>query len=87
VIHLSSSIFQAAGKALPTLLMSVAQGAFYIPTIVVGNLWFGAWGVAFALPVSELGTAVLGLVLYLAIRKGLQVAPASVIAESDACPG
>jgi len=72
VIYLSSSVFQAAGQAVPTLLMSVAQGPFYIPAVVLGNLWFGVWGVSSALPVSEVGTAILRLALYLATRKGLQ---------------
>ncbi|KAB8144478.1 MATE family efflux transporter [Chloroflexia bacterium SDU3-3] len=76
-IYLFNSIFQAVGKAVPTFVMSTAQGALFIPAVVLGNMWLGVWGVAAALPVSEAGTAVLGLAIYLAIRKGLQRPAAS----------
>jgi len=68
-IYLFTSVFQAVGKAVPAFLLSVSQGALFIPVIIIGNRWFGVNGVAAALPISEAGTALLGLVLYLITKR------------------
>jgi multidrug efflux pump len=71
VIFLLTSVFQSTGKAVPALLMSISQGMIFIPALIIGNSLFGLTGVAYALPISEFGTAALSLILYLSVKNDL----------------
>ena len=42
---LLTSLFQATGRSLPAIAMSMGQGVLFIPTVILGNLWFGLPGV------------------------------------------
>ncbi len=70
-IFLFTNVFQSTGKAVPALLMSISQGVIFIPALVIGNSLFGLKGVAYALPISEFGTAALAIILYLTIKADL----------------
>ena len=65
------SLFQATGRSLPAIVMSMAQGVLFIPIVVVGNLWFGLAGIIWSLTVSEGIVLVVGLVLWLASRAAI----------------
>ena len=61
-----SAYFQAVGKAVPALLLTLSrQGFFFIPLIFILPLWYGELGVWMAFPVSDvLSTLLTAYVLY-----------------------
>ncbi len=65
---LITSLFQATGRSVPAMVMSVAQGALFIPIVLLGNLWFGLPGIIWALTVTEGMVFVVGVTLTAAFR-------------------
>jgi multidrug efflux pump len=65
---LITSLFQATGRAVPAIVMSLAQGVLFIPIVLLGNLWFGLAGIIWSLTVSEGIVLLVGIVLWLASR-------------------
>ena len=63
---IGSAYFQAVGKAVPALLLTLSrQGFFFIPLIFILPLWYGELGVWMAFPVSDvLSTVLTAYVLY-----------------------
>ena len=63
---IGSAYFQAVGKAIPALLLTLSrQGFFFIPLIFILPLWHGELGVWMAFPVSDvLSTLLTAYVLY-----------------------
>ncbi|SFR69666.1 Na+-driven multidrug efflux pump [Agromyces sp. CF514] len=68
---LLTSLFQACGKAVPSIVMSMAQGVLFIPVVIVANLWFGLPGIIWALTVSEVAVLVAGLGMWLGYRRSI----------------
>ena len=69
------TLFQATGRAVPSIVMSIAQGALFIPVVLLANLWFGLTGIIWAMTVTEGLVFAVGIVLWVAsrgaIRRGL----------------
>ena len=63
---IGSAYFQAVGKAVPALLLTLSrQGFFFIPLIFILPLWYGELGVWMAFPVSDvLSTLLTASILY-----------------------
>ena len=63
---IGAAYFQAAGKAIPALLLTLSrQGFFFVPLIFILPLWYGELGVWMAFPVSDvLSTLVTAYILY-----------------------
>ena len=63
---IGAAYFQAIGKAIPALLLTLSrQGFFFIPLIFILPLWYGELGVWIAFPVSDvLSTSLTAYVLY-----------------------
>ena len=76
VIQLIGSIyFQAIGKAIPALFLSLTkQGFFLIPLILILPPFLGVWGVWIAFPIADvLSTVVTGLYLRKEVKNSLVV--------------
>lgn len=71
---IGASYFQAVGKAVPALLLSLTkQGFFLIPFVLILPQFFGVWGVWIAFPIADvLSTIVTGYYLNREIRKTLK---------------
>jgi len=55
---LGSAYFQATGKALPALFLTLCkQGFFLIPLVLILPIWFGLNGIWFAFPIADIGAA------------------------------
>jgi len=65
---LITSLFQATGRSLPAIVMSMAQGVLFVPIVILGNLWFGLAGIIWALTVTEVIVVLIGIVLWLVFR-------------------
>ncbi|MFZ4894393.1 MATE family efflux transporter [Plantibacter sp. Mn2098] len=68
---LITSLFQAAGRSVPAIVMSMSQGVLFIPIVLLGNLWFGLAGIIWSLTVSEGIVFVVGVGLWLASRRAI----------------
>ncbi|WP_299148678.1 MATE family efflux transporter [uncultured Dokdonia sp.] len=76
VIQLIGAVyFQAIGKAIPALLLSLTkQGFFLIPLILILPNFFGVWGVWIAFPIADvLSTLVTGYFLRRDVKENLVV--------------
>ncbi|WP_396597757.1 MATE family efflux transporter [Dokdonia sp. R86516] len=76
VIQLIGAVyFQAIGKAIPALLLSLTkQGFFLIPLILILPNFFGVWGVWIAFPIADvLSTVVTGYYLRRDVKNNLVV--------------
>ena len=68
---IGASYFQAIGKAIPALLLSLTkQGFFLIPLILILPQFFGVWGVWIAFPIADVfSTIVTGFYLNKEVKK------------------
>jgi Na+-driven multidrug efflux pump len=68
---LLTSLFQATGRALPSIIISMAQGVLFIPIVLVFNVWFGLGGIIWSLTVSEGIVLMAALVMWIGSRKAI----------------
>ncbi len=68
---LITSLFQATGRSVPAIVLSMAQGVLFIPVVLLGNLWFGLPGIIWALTVTECTVFLVGVVMWLASRRAI----------------
>ncbi|HEY4267555.1 MAG TPA: MATE family efflux transporter [Galbitalea sp.] len=68
---LITSLFQATGRSVASIVMSVGQGIVFIPIVIFGNLWFGLPGIIWSLTVSEGIVFVVGIVMWLVSRASI----------------
>lgn len=61
---LITSYFQSTGKSKQAVIMSIAQGTLFIPTIIIANYLLGLHGIIFSMTITEFLTFLLGLLLY-----------------------
>lgn len=65
--------FQAIGKAMPSLVLSLArQGLIYIPALIMGNYFLGQNGLVFAQPLADGLTTILSVIFFLKIVNKLE---------------
>ncbi len=71
---IGASYFQAIGKAVPALLLSLTkQGFFLIPLLFILPPFIGVFGVWISFPIADvLSTAVTGYFLHKAVKKDLR---------------
>jgi Na+-driven multidrug efflux pump len=62
--------FQAMGKAISSLVLSVSrQGLIFFPVLVLSNLFFGLNGIIFAQPIADLGCLLTALIMFVHLNK------------------
>lgn len=67
-------MFQSLGRTVESLIISLGrQGLFYIPALIILSTVFGFNGFIFALPLSDIATTALSVVLFLMLRKKLHL--------------
>lgn len=67
---LSSAYYQAIGKALPALILTLLkQGIFLIPLVLFMPLYFGLDGIWYSFPIADLLTTIVSAIF---IRKAMQ---------------
>ena len=89
---LITSLFQATGRAVPAIVMSVSQGVLFVPIVLLGNFWFGLAGIIWALTATEIVVFAVGVVMALASRgtiarglaEGSPQRAEEVLAQADA---
>ena len=70
---IGAAYFQAIGKALPALLLTLSrQGLFFIPLLFILSNIYGVMGVWIAFPIADvLSTVMTAYFLYRAVKKEL----------------
>jgi multidrug efflux pump len=66
-----TSLFQATGRSMQSIVMSMGQGIAFIPIVILGNVWFGLAGIIWSLTVSEGIVFVIGIIMWLASRPAI----------------
>jgi multidrug efflux pump len=79
VVFLMTSLFQSVGKAAPAFAMSLSQGAIFIPIAFLASNLFGLYGFAWALPIADIFTLLLGIVLFVAYKGKIYAEAASTV--------
>ncbi|MFL1894335.1 MATE family efflux transporter [Aquimarina sp. 2-A2] len=76
---IGAAYFQAIGKAIPALLLTLSrQGFFFIPLLLILPNYYGELGVWISFPIADvLATIVTGYFLNREVRKKLLVRPAT----------
>jgi multidrug efflux pump len=69
IVFITTCLFQAIGKAIPAFAMSLSQGIIFVPVALLANSFAGLIGFAWALPVADVLTMLLGVVLYRIYKK------------------
>lgn len=64
------STFQALGKALPSLVLSICrQGLAFVPAIYIGTKFFGIKGIIWSQPIADIVSILLSGIMYIYIYK------------------
>lgn len=67
------STFQALGKAIPSLILSLSrQGIAFVPAIVIGTKFFGINGIIWAQPIADIVSIILAGIMYIYIYKTMK---------------
>jgi multidrug efflux pump len=69
VVFITTGLFQAVGKAKPAFAMSLSQGIIFVPVALLANHLAEVNGFVWALPVADVLTLLLGVVLYRIYKK------------------
>lgn len=73
ILFVFMSTFQAMGKAIPALILSLSrQGLVFIPALYLSNYLLGLNGIIYAQPIADIASIVMALLLFLFIKKKLQ---------------
>ncbi|MEM7185087.1 MAG: MATE family efflux transporter [Bacteroidota bacterium] len=82
---IGASYFQAIGRAVPALLLSLTkQGFFLIPLLLILPPFLGVFGVWISFPIADiLATAVTGYFLNRAVKRDLVNGTAELISEEE----
>jgi Na+-driven multidrug efflux pump len=68
---LFTGIFQGLGKEKEATIMSVAKGLILIPVMITGKIFWGLRGVIWSLTVSEILASLIGLLMWIYLKKDL----------------
>lgn len=63
-----TGIFQAFGTGIQATVMSILRGIIFIPILILGNIMFAVNGVIWAMTISEVITAIVGIILWIGVR-------------------
>ena len=73
VLFVSMSAFQAMGKAMAALVLSLSrQGLVFVPAIILGNIIFGLDGIIYAPAIADFGSIFMAVALFLRINNQLK---------------
>ncbi|MCC8069729.1 MAG: MATE family efflux transporter [Ruminococcus sp.] len=73
IMFVFSFSFQAMGKAIPSLILSISrQGFVFLPVILIGSKLFGLQGIIYAQPIADLVSLLIALAMFLIISKQMK---------------
>ena len=73
VLFVSMSSFQAMGKSVSALVLSISrQGLVFVPVLFLGNALFGLDGVIYASPIADAGSVFMAIALFIRINNKIK---------------
>ena len=64
-LFLMTNVFQALGKAIPSMILSVSrQGFIFIPVLIIANTFIGLNGLVWAQPIADILSTLIAIFLY-----------------------
>lgn len=84
VTFIITSLFQSVGKATPAFAMSIVQGAIFMPIAFGASNSLGLYGFAWALPIADVVTLLLGAALFLLYRRTIYTEAKPMASSSKA---
>ena len=73
ILFIFNFTFQAMGKAIPSLILSLSrQGLVFFPVLVISNRLFGLDGIVYSQPIADFVSIFMALGMFLMINKGLK---------------
>lgn len=66
---LFTGIFQGAGREKEASILSMIEGVLLIPTMIVGNIFWGLYGIIWSITVAQVITCIIGLGLWIRFEK------------------
>jgi putative MATE family efflux protein len=73
IMFVFSFSFQAMGKALPSLILSISrQGFVFLPIVAIGSKLLGLKGIIYAQPIADLVSLVIALVMFIIISRQMK---------------
>lgn len=68
ILFLLMNTFQALGKAIPSLFLSIArQGFVFIPVLIIGTRLFGLNGIVYSQPIADIACAIMSVIMALIV--------------------
>ena len=65
-----NNAFQAMGKAVPSLILSISrQGLIFVPVLFIANSVLGLNGIVLAQPVADIITVLMSIILFIGVYK------------------
>jgi len=68
---MTTTLFQAAGRAVPASVVSLVQETVFIPVMLAGTALIGVYGFAWAIPAGDITAMLIGLILQKAYHNKL----------------
>lgn len=65
-------IFQASGQAIPSTIIAIAQGTFYIPIVIISHHFLGLHGVIWSSTITEAITCIMGVILFMQFNRKIK---------------
>lgn len=79
IMFVFSFSFQAMGKAIPSLILSISrQGLVFLPILVIFSKILGLNGIIYAQPIADLCSLVIALIMFLVISKQFKLKETSI---------
>ena len=70
ILFVFTNAFQAMGKALPSLILSLSrQGLVFFPVLIIFNQIFGLDGIVYSQPIADFSAIFMALGMFVIINK------------------
>ncbi len=68
ILFLFTNVFQAMGKSIPAMILSIArQGFVFIPVVFAADALFGEYGLVCAQPIADLSCVVMSIIMFIIV--------------------
>ncbi|MCL1865029.1 MAG: MATE family efflux transporter [Spirochaetes bacterium] len=80
-MYMTTTLFQATGRAVPASAVSLVQETVFIPMMLAGTAVMGADGFAWAIPAGDVTAMLIGLILHKVYRNKLYAGEKAEVAQ------
>ncbi|MBO4759751.1 MAG: MATE family efflux transporter [Spirochaetaceae bacterium] len=75
ILFILSNAFQAMGKSIPSMVLSISrQGFVFFPTLILMNKFIGLNGIIYSQPIADIISVFIAIAMFFAIKKSFSQA-------------